>query len=95
MYQEINQTGGAGIGMANATWPFAKLTVNKDTLTLRDSTDYIGLDYYSSKADICTDSLNQLNNAKKHKDDRVKLTASSIADRYRVIAIRSKDSRQR
>ncbi|WP_426671335.1 hypothetical protein ACPPVU_08870 [Mucilaginibacter sp. McL0603] len=34
MYQEINQTGGARIGMANATWPFAKLTVNKDTLTL-------------------------------------------------------------
>ena len=46
----------------------------------RDSADYIGLDYYSSKADIYTDSLTQLNNAKKHKDEHVKLTASSIAD---------------
>lgn len=31
---EIKETGGARIGIANATWPFAKLTVNKDTLTL-------------------------------------------------------------
>lgn len=31
---EIKETGGARIGMANATWPFAKLTVNKDNLTL-------------------------------------------------------------
>jgi len=31
---EIKETGGARIGTANATWPFAKLTVNKDTLTL-------------------------------------------------------------
>lgn len=31
---EIKETGGARIGMANASWPFAKLTVNKDVLTL-------------------------------------------------------------
>lgn len=34
MMYEINETGGARIGMINATWPFAKLTVNKDVLTL-------------------------------------------------------------
>jgi hypothetical protein len=32
---EIKETGGARIGMANATWPLAKLTVNKDVLTLK------------------------------------------------------------
>jgi hypothetical protein len=31
---EVKETGGARIGMANATWPFATLTVNKDTLQL-------------------------------------------------------------
>jgi hypothetical protein len=31
---EIKETGGARIGMANASWPFAKLTVNKNTLIL-------------------------------------------------------------
>jgi hypothetical protein len=29
---EIKETGGARIGMAHATWPFATLTVNKDRL---------------------------------------------------------------
>jgi hypothetical protein len=46
-----------------------------------DSADYIGSDYFSSKADMYADSLNQLNNAKKHNDNHVKLTASSIAGR--------------
>jgi len=31
---EIKETGGARIGMARATWPFATLTVNRDTLRL-------------------------------------------------------------
>lgn len=31
---EIKETGGARIGMANATWPFATLTVNKEMLQL-------------------------------------------------------------
>ncbi|MEQ8553423.1 MAG: hypothetical protein RIC53_12275 [Cyclobacteriaceae bacterium] len=31
---EIKETGGARIGMANATWPFATLTVNESRLTL-------------------------------------------------------------
>jgi len=31
---EIKETGGARIGMANATWPFATLTVNENKLTL-------------------------------------------------------------
>lgn len=31
---EVKQTGGARIGMANATWPFATLTVNKNKLQL-------------------------------------------------------------
>ena len=31
---EIKETGGARIGMANATWPFATLTVSKDKLEL-------------------------------------------------------------
>ena len=32
--KEINFTGGARIGMANATWPFASLKVSKDRLDL-------------------------------------------------------------
>jgi hypothetical protein len=31
---EVKETGGARIGMVNATWPFAKLTVTKDKLQL-------------------------------------------------------------
>ena len=31
---QLNLTGGARIGMANATWPFASLKVNKDRLDL-------------------------------------------------------------
>ena len=31
---EIKETGGARIGMANASWPFATLTVNKEKLEL-------------------------------------------------------------
>jgi len=31
---EVKETGGARIGMANATWPFATLTVNENRLTL-------------------------------------------------------------
>ena len=31
---EIKETGGARIGMANASWPFAKLIVNRDRLQL-------------------------------------------------------------
>jgi hypothetical protein len=34
---EIKETGGARIGMANATWPFAKLLVNKDRLEIKAS----------------------------------------------------------
>ena len=31
---EIKETGGARIGLANATWPFATLIVNENSLTL-------------------------------------------------------------
>jgi hypothetical protein len=31
---EVKETGGARIGMANATWPFATLTVNREKLQL-------------------------------------------------------------
>lgn len=34
---EIKETGGARIGMANATWPFATLTITRDTLELNAS----------------------------------------------------------
>ena len=34
---EIKERGGARIGMANATWPFATLTVNKNELQLKAS----------------------------------------------------------
>lgn len=34
---DIVETGGAKIGMARATWPFAKLTVNKNVLQLNAS----------------------------------------------------------
>jgi len=34
---EINETGGARIGLANATWPLAKLIVSKDKLELKAS----------------------------------------------------------
>ena len=34
---EIKETGGARIGMANATWPFATLKVTKDKLELNAS----------------------------------------------------------
>jgi len=34
---KLEITGGARIGMANATWPFAKLTVTKDKLVLNAS----------------------------------------------------------
>jgi hypothetical protein len=31
---EVKETGRARIGMANATWPFATLTVNREKLQL-------------------------------------------------------------
>ena len=31
---EVKKTGGARIGIANATWPFATLKANKDKLEL-------------------------------------------------------------
>lgn len=31
---EVKETGGARIGKANATWPFATLTVNREKLQL-------------------------------------------------------------
>lgn len=34
---DIEETGGAKIGLARATWPFAKLTVNKNVLQLNAS----------------------------------------------------------
>lgn len=34
---EVKETGGARIGMANATWPFATLTVNREKLQLNAS----------------------------------------------------------
>ena len=34
---EVKETGGARIGMANATWPFATLAVTKDKLVLSAS----------------------------------------------------------
>lgn len=34
---ELKEIGGARIGMANATWPFANLTVNENRLTLNAS----------------------------------------------------------
>lgn len=34
---DIEETGGAKIGLAHATWPFAKLTVNKNVLQLNAS----------------------------------------------------------
>jgi hypothetical protein len=54
---EIKETGGAKIGMANVTWPFATLTVTKDTLELNASiignlvfqpTDIISIEPHSS-----------------------------------------------
>ncbi|MDR3693686.1 hypothetical protein [Mucilaginibacter sp.] len=35
--QEVKETGGARIGMANATWPLATLIVNQQTLQLKAS----------------------------------------------------------
>jgi hypothetical protein len=35
--EEIKETGGAEIGMGRATWPFARLTVNRDKLQLNAS----------------------------------------------------------
>ncbi|WP_295675034.1 hypothetical protein [uncultured Mucilaginibacter sp.] len=35
--EEIRETGGARIGMANATWPMATLIVNQQTLQLKAS----------------------------------------------------------
>jgi len=52
----LNLTGGARIGMANATWPFASLKVNKDRLDLNTGivgnltfrpTDIISIEPYS------------------------------------------------
>lgn len=52
----IKETGGARIGMMNATWPFAKLTVTQDRLTLNatilgkftfKSTDIIAIQPYT------------------------------------------------
>jgi predicted secreted acid phosphatase len=45
----------------------------------QDSAEYMGFEYYTSKADMYADSLSQLNNAKKHNDDHVKRTAASMA----------------
>jgi hypothetical protein len=53
---ELKETGGARIGMANATWPFANLTVNENRLTLNASiignltfkpSDIISIETYS------------------------------------------------
>jgi hypothetical protein len=46
---DIEETGGAKIGLAHATWPFAKLTVNKNQLRL--SASIIG-NLYFRPADI-------------------------------------------
>lgn len=54
---ELKATGGARIGMANATWPFATLTVNKDKLELNATilgnfvfrpTDIISIEAYTT-----------------------------------------------
>ena len=47
----------------------------------RDSADYLGSEYYSSKADMYADSLKQLDIAKKRNDDHIKDTPASIANR--------------
>jgi hypothetical protein len=44
----------------------------------QDSADYMGVDYYSSKVDMYTDSLRRLSNVKKHNDADVKRFASSM-----------------
>jgi hypothetical protein len=46
---ELKETGGAEIGMFRMTWPFAKLTVNKDLLKLSCS---IAGTFYFTPADI-------------------------------------------
>ncbi len=46
----------------------------------QDSADYMGIEYYTSKADMYADSLRQLNQAKKHNEDHVNRTASSVAN---------------
>jgi len=80
---EVKETGGARIGMANATWPFATLTVNREKLQLNATilgnlvfkpTDIISIIPYSG---FMSSGLKINHTVSKYKDNVVFWTFGS------------------
>jgi hypothetical protein len=73
---DIEETGGAKIGLAHATWPFAKLTVNKNILQLNAS--IIGNLYFRPSDIISIEPSSFLSGAGVKINHRVEKYSSTV-----------------
>jgi hypothetical protein len=73
---EIEETGGAKVGIARATWPFARLTVNKNVLQLNVSV--IGNLYFRPSDIISIESTSLLSGGGIKINHRVKKYSSNV-----------------
>ncbi|MDB5086074.1 MAG: hypothetical protein JWR09_68 [Mucilaginibacter sp.] len=73
---DIEETGGAKIGLAHATWPFAKLTVNKNVLQLNASV--IGNLYFRPSDIISIEPSSFLSGAGIRINHRVEKYSSKV-----------------